>query len=45
MELHHLRQILFIDPALYTCTREKVRDHSHDILIDLPSSDIPSRRA
>lgn len=36
MELSHLKQILFIDSSLYTCTREKDGEYNIDILVDLP---------
>ncbi len=44
MDLLHLKQILFIDSTLYICSRERVRDHSYDVLLDLPSTDILGRR-
>jgi hypothetical protein len=48
MDLLHLKQILFIDSALYACSRELVKDHSHDVLLDFASStesiDIVGRR-
>lgn len=36
VELQHLKQILFITPSLYLCSREKDKDNCPDILLDLP---------
>lgn len=48
MDLLHLKQILFIDSALYICNRELVKDYSYDVLLDFPipteSIDIIGRR-
>lgn len=38
MELQHLKQILFIDRTMYTYSREKDKDQSYDILLDLPAN-------
>jgi hypothetical protein len=36
MESYHLKQILYIDSSLYICTREKDKEQSYDVLLDLP---------
>ena len=38
MECYHLKQMLFIDKELYVCRREKDKDNSWDILLDLPGN-------
>ena len=38
MELQQLKQILFIDKSIYLYSREKDKDQSFDILLDLPSN-------
>lgn len=36
---------MFIDPKLYICTRDKDKDNSFDLLIDLPPNDLVTRRS
>lgn len=38
VELQQLKQILFLDSTLYSFSRDKDKDHSYDILLDLPPS-------